>query len=112
MIPHHFYNHQNENIIVGVFTPMGRTLDSYLRDNGIWESPNKVIRTKIVMATVMADVIRGFLTMFKYNMYSGAIHPSKIYFSQEYMNAFLHPTFGMPQGQKHEKDVNRFPYYS
>ena len=113
MMPHHFYKHENyAGVIVAVYTPMGRTLEAYLHDNGIIASEKGFIKTKVVCAFVMADVIRGFLTMAKHGYYAGVIVPEKIYFSQEYMNAFLYPTFGLADGEYHVPDGTHFPYYA
>ena len=90
---------------------MGRTLEAYIVDKGL-DLTTAEFKSQIIGATVMADVIKGFLTLKKWGYYSGAIHPKHIFFSQEYMNAHLYPVFCQRDEVTHEKPEDLFPYYS
>ena len=111
MIPHALYTHENPNIFIAVYSQMGRTLEAYIVDKGL-DLTTAEFKSQIIGATVMADVIRGFLTLRKWGYYSGAIHPKHIFFSQEYMNVHLYPVFCQRDEVVHEKPEDLFPYYS
>ena len=112
LVPQKYWNHYETDSIVGIFHPVGRTLEAYLDHNGFEKRTDNWARIGVIGATVMADIIRAFLTLKKIGFLAGSIHPSKIYLSVNFMNALLYPEFGLPDGSVITQQKNWFPYYT